>query len=179
MIVQLDKPAKLGNALTVGSWLNDSWATKVDALVVKQLVNGKVGSQSQVTKDEVVKHLKDDMKYPEQVTNLLAELFVAPIWITDLFIRRWNENGTDKSAFKFGIAIKFANQQNNEGLTLFGDIKLEDVALGIINAPEKYVFPTAAAQLALPALRIGDVDSLEKEALAAQAQKQTETPPAT
>jgi hypothetical protein len=163
-IIQLSKPAKLGNALTVGSWLNDAWATRVDALLVKRDFDakGKIGSQSSVKKDQVIKHLKDDLGYPDQVTNLLAELFLAPIYITDLYIRSWKEGEVDKSAFKFGMAIKFANEQNKDGLTLFGDIKLEDVALGIISAPEKYKFQ--ATELTLPDLRLIDVAQAEKEA---------------
>lgn len=163
-IVQLSKPAKLGNALDVGSWLNDSWATEVPALLVKEErdANKKIGKQA-VQKNDVVNHLKKE-GYPDQVTNLLAELFLAPIYITDLYIRRWKEEDTDKdykTAFKFGIAVKFANPQNKGGLTLFNDIRLDDVALGIISAPKEYKFDEA--ELALPPLTLVDFEEAERE----------------
>ncbi len=161
-IVQLDKPASLGNALTVGSWLNDSWGTKVDALLVKKPVNGKVGSQSGIKKEDIVKHLTEDLKYPDQVVNILADLFLARIVITDLYIRLWKDKAdgkeVSKKAFKFGIAVDFSA---SNGLTLFGDIKLTSLKLGILNAPPDYDF--AAKTLVLPPLRLLDYDKAKKE----------------
>jgi hypothetical protein len=166
-LVQLDKPALLGDALTVGSWLNDSWGTKVDALVIKKPDNdGKVGSQKDVKPEDIKKHLKE-LNYPDQVVNLLAELFRAQIVITDLYVHLWKEprNGTDfdRKAFKFGIAVNFANLQNKNGLNLFGDIYLQNVKLGILNAPKDYDFE--AKKLVLPPLRLLNYEEAQKEAL--------------
>ncbi len=168
MILKLDKPAKLGNALTIGAWLNNSWDTQVDALLVnKRDARGKVASQSKVTKTQVEDHLKTLDRYPTEVVNLLAELFTANIWITDLDVRRSEVNGVAENAFKFGIVVDFANNQNPDGLTLFGDIKLEQACLGIINAPKDYDFtkvPTVVfPKFALPEpAELKKADDLEK-----------------
>lgn len=120
-LVQLDKPAPLGNALTVGTWLNNSWGTKVDALVVKtpDATTNKVGSQSDVKAPDVEKNLKT-LGFPEQIVTPLAQLILAKIVITDLYVRLWKEKvdnkPVDRKAFKFGIAVDFANDQNAKGL---------------------------------------------------------------
>lgn len=164
-LVQLDRPAAVGNALTIGSWLNDAWGTKVDALVVKPLgANNKVGSQRSVTKTELEAHLKKDCGFPDQIAPMLADLFTAEIVVTDLYARIWKEraNGStvDRKAFKLGIAVDFATSQNAKGLQVFGDIYLQNVKLGILNAPKDYDFD--AHKLVLPSLRLLDY----KEAMA-------------
>lgn len=158
LLIELNKPAKLGNALTVGTWLNNSWATPVDMLLVnKPGSDKKVESQSKLKKEDVVAHLKG--KVPAQVENTLAELLLAEVWVTDLYIRTWKDKDgenkeIDKRAFKFGISVKF----KDEGLTLFGDIKLLDVGLGISNAPKDYKFPEHKS---LPKIETVDVKQLE------------------
>jgi hypothetical protein len=159
LLIELNKPAKLGNALTVGTWLNNSWATPVDMLLVKKpnQATHQVESQSNVTKEEVKTHLTSQ-GMPDQVTNLLADLLTAEVWITDLYIRRWKDKvdnqDVDKQAFKFGISVKFTE----EGLTLFEGIKLLDVGLGISNAPKDYKFPVNKI---LPKVETVDVKQLE------------------
>ncbi|MGH7121734.1 MAG: hypothetical protein ACREFP_22545 [Acetobacteraceae bacterium] len=164
-LVQLDKPAPLGNALTVGTWLNDSWSTKVDALLVKPLQGDKVGSQADVKAADVEAHLKK-LGYPDQVVPLLAKLFTTQIVITDLYVRLWNEKvdnkAVSKKAFKFGIAVDFATGEDKQGLNVFGDIYLQNVKFGILNAPKDYDFE--ANKLVLPPLRLLDYKEAKKEA---------------
>ncbi|HEY3910444.1 MAG TPA: hypothetical protein VGM07_11195 [Stellaceae bacterium] len=163
MILKLDKPAKLGNALTIGAWLNNSWRTQVDALLVNKRdpTTGKVASQSKVTKAQVEDHLTALDRYPKEVVNLLAELFTANIWITDLDVRCFEVNGVAENAFKFGIVVDFANDQNPDGLTLFGDVKLEQACLGIVNAPKDYDF-TKVPTVVFPKFTLPEPAQLKK-----------------
>lgn len=165
-LVQLDKPAPLGNALTVGTWLNDSWGTKVEALVVKtpDASTKKVGSQSDVKQADVEAHLKK-LGFPDQVVTPLSQLFCATIVITDLHVHLWtetfNNKPADRKAFKFGIAVNLANVQNAKGLNLFGDIYLTNVKLGILNAPSDYDFDKH--KLVIPPFRLLDYAEAKKE----------------
>jgi hypothetical protein len=136
-IVELRRPVKLGNALTVGTWLNDMWKTPVPVLLVNKPnpQTQKVGSQKDVQRPEVEAHLAQ-LGIPEQVHEFLATLLLANVYITDLYIDLYQDNKEQKRAFKFGTVVDF-----NDGLTLFGEVKLKNVALGIISRPESYKGP--------------------------------------
>lgn len=143
MLIELTKPAKLGNALSIGTWLNDAWGTKVDILLVKEPDNqGKVISQKDVTQAQVKAKLGS---LPPAVQETVAKLLLADVWITDLYIRSWNEGEGDKAksrkAFKFGISVDFTAGGAVDGIDLLPNIKLLDVGFVVSNAPKKYVFP--------------------------------------
>jgi hypothetical protein len=160
--VLLEKPTKLGNALTIGAWLHNSWHTDVDALLINKAdKDGKVPSQSTLKAADVKKHL-DSKGYPAEVTDLLSRLFTADVYITDLYLRSWKEkpDGKEvtKSAFKFGMAVDF-----KEGLPLFGEIKLEKAAIGIVNSPKDYDFSKAKTLPPLPQFKVVDVEKVKEE----------------
>jgi hypothetical protein len=169
--VLLEKPTKLGNALTIGAWLNNSWGTKVDALLVKEPGNDGKVHQSDVKAADVKKHL--DGKYPAEVTEFLSKLFVADVYITDLYLRRWKEkeDGKEltKTAFKFGMAVDF-----KEGLPLIGEITLEKAAIGIVNSPKGYDFSKAPTLPALPQFKVPAVEKVKEEVEAAAAEEAEE-----
>jgi hypothetical protein len=170
--VLLEKPTKLGNALTIGAWLNNSWGTKVDALLVKEAGNDGKVHQSDVKAADVKKHL-DVKGYPAEVTEFLSKLFVADVYITDLYLRRWKEkpDGKEltKTAFKFGMAVDF-----KEGLPLIGEITLEKAAIGIVNSPKDYDFSKAPTLPALPQFKVPDVEKVKEEVEAAAAEEAEE-----
>lgn len=141
-LIELTKPAKLGNALTIGTWLNNTWNTPVDILLVKKPGQDKmVESQSQVTPEEVRANLGS---LPETIRKSVATLLLANVWITDLYIRSWKVAPDDKSnrtAMKFGIMVDITGGGASDGLELLPGIKLLDVGFVVSNAPPKYEFP--------------------------------------
>lgn len=160
MLIELTKPAKLGNALSIGTWLNDAWGTKVDVLVVKEPDNqGKVISQKDVTQAQVKAKLGS---LPPAVQETVAKLLLADVWITDLYIRSWKEGEEsakkDRKAFKFGITVDFTAGGAVDGIDLLPNIKLLDVGFVVSNAPKNYVFPTHKL---LPVAEPADPEKLE------------------
>lgn len=160
-LIELTKPAKLGNALSIGTWLNDAWGTKVDVLLVKEPdpQTKKVGSQKDVTQAEVKAKLGS---LPPAVQETVAKLLLADVWITDLYIRSWKEGEEnakkDRKAFKFGITVDFTAGGAVDGIDLLPNIKLLDVGFVVSNAPKKYVFPTHKL---LPVAEPADTEELE------------------
>jgi len=160
-LIELTRPAKLGNALTVGTWLNNTWATPVDILLVNKPAgpDKQVASQSKVTVAQVKANLGS---LPEQAKETVAKLLLADVWVTDLYIRSWKEgedaDAKSRKAFKFGITIDFTGGKTMDGIDLLPNIKLLDVGLVITNAPKKYEFP---AHKLLPVPEPVDLERLE------------------
>ena len=150
LLVELTQPAKIGNALTVGTWLYKSWDTKVSALLVEPTKDFDDGTkpksdytQATVTDPaKVVKNLKDN-NVPDKAAEFLSTLILTDISITDLYIRSWTPPGkaTKSKAFKFGVKFDLTGDQKTKGLELLPGIALLDVGLVISNAPKDYVFP--------------------------------------
>lgn len=155
-LIELNERAKLGNALTIGTWLNNTWATPVEVLLVNKPDpnNGnKVASQADIKQPAVKAHLATQ-GVPAQLADQLAILLVADIWIEDLYIKSWtDEKGNSQKALKFGVSVDF-----KEGLNLFGEIKLLNVGIGVSSAPKDYAFP---ARRTLPTIKPAEDKPLE------------------
>lgn len=162
MLIELTKPAKLGNALSIGTWLNDAWSTPVDVLLVKtpDPQTKKVGTQKGVTEAEVKAKLGS---LPPAVQDTVAKLLLAEVWITDLYIRSWKEgagdNAKSRKAFKFGITVDFTAGGAVPGISILPNIELLDVGFVVSNAPNKYVFPDHKL---LPAAEPANPDELKE-----------------
>ncbi len=145
LLVELTQPAKIGNALTVGTWLYKSWDTKISALLVEPTegVDKKDYTQTTVTEPSRVSDNLKKNNVPDKAADFLATLILTDISITDLYIRSWTPPGkTAKSkAFKFGVKFDLTGDQKTKGLELLPGIALLDVGLVISNAPKDYVFP--------------------------------------
>jgi hypothetical protein len=162
-LIELTRPAKLGNALSIGTWLNDAWSTKVDVLLVKTPDPGtdKVGSQKGVTEEQVKAKLGS---VPEAMRDTVAKLLLAEVWITDLFIRSWKEGEGKKKAFKFGINVDFTVDGATDGIELLPNIKLLDVGFIVSNKPKNYEFPTHKLLPAAEPVNPGELEEIAASA---------------
>src|SRR5215472_2492101 len=85
LMVRLSEPAPLGNALTIGTWLANSWHTEIEELLVlKKDGKPEFPSEARVNKAAVRKHLSDMKKFPEEIIDFLATLMVTRITVDDL-----------------------------------------------------------------------------------------------
>ena len=153
--LQLARPATLGTPVSFGYWLNETYKTKVNLLILDDLDGDSIASTRELralektNPGELVSRLERHLAkqgIPEKVQNLLSKALLAKITIIDLLIDGRKSDGaevTDSSGLKlrFGLEVSF---ETSSGLDILPNIILDKVTLIVSRFPQGYKFPPRA-----------------------------------